>query len=202
MATNEAVEAAAMEIVRDVVGQGYHARWREARDEGSTTWRPEQYDLLDGDMDYCREQGVAPDAVLPRVRALLADAMDACEAALRDGEESALARLKEQGWPETSDGMRAFASDVAADDSPWGEIDGEELIGRDMAVRFARRGERQKLRSLADDADAATSLMDYATGDVIRPSTPRESMASIRAATRDGGAGVIDVDGRRCYAGC
>ena len=42
-------------------------------------------------------------------------------------------------------------------------------------------------------------LIDYSTGDVIRPATTDELRASIDAAKVDGGAGVIDVDGRSCY---
>ena len=42
-------------------------------------------------------------------------------------------------------------------------------------------------------------LMDYETGDAIRLATAEEAVASEEAATRDGGAGVILVDGRRCY---
>ena len=42
-------------------------------------------------------------------------------------------------------------------------------------------------------------LMDYATGECLGPATPAQQLASIEAAKRDGGAGVIDVDGRACY---
>jgi hypothetical protein len=42
-------------------------------------------------------------------------------------------------------------------------------------------------------------LHDYATGDVIREATFDECERSVRAATSDGGAGVIEVDGRSCY---
>lgn len=43
-------------------------------------------------------------------------------------------------------------------------------------------------------------LYDYETATIIRPATVDELGASIDAATRDGGAGVILVDGRKCYA--
>lgn len=43
-------------------------------------------------------------------------------------------------------------------------------------------------------------LYDYDTAERIRPATADELAASIAAAERDGGAGVIEVDGRRCYA--
>jgi hypothetical protein len=49
------------------------------------------------------------------------------------------------------------------------------------------------------EADEYGYLMDYNTAEAIRPATDAEQLASIDAATRDGGAGVITVDGRRCY---
>ncbi len=40
----------------------------------------------------------------------------------------------------------------------------------------------------------------YDTGEELRPATPEEHRASIRAAEIDGGRGVIvTADGRRCY---
>ena len=42
-------------------------------------------------------------------------------------------------------------------------------------------------------------LCDYKTGDLIRPAKAEEQAASRAAAERDGGRGVIEVDGRRCY---
>ena len=44
------------------------------------------------------------------------------------------------------------------------------------------------------------SLHDYQTGEFIRPATTSELEESIEAAEHDNGAGVIDVNGRRCYA--
>lgn len=43
-------------------------------------------------------------------------------------------------------------------------------------------------------------LYNYETGEYIRPATIEELRESMDAATRDGGAGVITVDGVRCYA--
>lgn len=43
------------------------------------------------------------------------------------------------------------------------------------------------------------TLHDYQTGEPIRIATVTEYNASIEAAQSDGGAGVIDVDGRSCY---
>lgn len=43
------------------------------------------------------------------------------------------------------------------------------------------------------------NLCDYNTGDTVRTATAAEQRASIEAAAQDGGAGVILVDGRRCY---
>lgn len=42
-------------------------------------------------------------------------------------------------------------------------------------------------------------LMDYETGATIRPATAEEQAAGREQTRRDGGAGVIEVDGRRCY---
>lgn len=43
------------------------------------------------------------------------------------------------------------------------------------------------------------TLCDYETGATIREATEQETSDSIAQAQRDGGAGVILVDGRRCY---
>lgn len=43
------------------------------------------------------------------------------------------------------------------------------------------------------------SLHDYATGDYIREATAAELDESLEAASHDGGAGVIEIDGRPCY---
>jgi hypothetical protein len=43
------------------------------------------------------------------------------------------------------------------------------------------------------------TLTDYKTGASLRPATAAEAKASKAAARRDGGAGVIAVDGRSCF---
>ena len=43
------------------------------------------------------------------------------------------------------------------------------------------------------------TLCDYQTGESIRPATADERAESIDAARHDGGAGVIEIDGRLCY---
>lgn len=43
------------------------------------------------------------------------------------------------------------------------------------------------------------ALHDYRTGDYLREATQAETDESIAQAEDDGGAGVIEVDGRRCY---
>lgn len=43
------------------------------------------------------------------------------------------------------------------------------------------------------------NLNNYSTGETIRMATLDEMLRSIKAAGRDGGAGVIEVDGVRCY---
>ena len=45
----------------------------------------------------------------------------------------------------------------------------------------------------------SAELIDYDTDKVIRTATDAEHSASIEAAEVDGGAGVILVEGRRCY---
>jgi len=42
-------------------------------------------------------------------------------------------------------------------------------------------------------------LCDYDTAEVIREATEEEAASSREAAKHDGGAGVLLVDGRRCY---
>lgn len=42
-------------------------------------------------------------------------------------------------------------------------------------------------------------LVDYYTSELIRPATKTEQKASIAAAEKDGGAGVILIGVRRCY---
>lgn len=42
-------------------------------------------------------------------------------------------------------------------------------------------------------------LTNYYTGEAIRPATPSEEQASKDAALQDSGAGVIEVDGVRCF---
>ena len=43
------------------------------------------------------------------------------------------------------------------------------------------------------------NLCDYRTAETIRPATTEERAESLEAARYDGGAGVIEVDGRSCY---
>ena len=43
------------------------------------------------------------------------------------------------------------------------------------------------------------SLHRYDDNKFLRPATALETAASIDAAHRDGGAGVVSVDGERCY---
>lgn len=48
--------------------------------------------------------------------------------------------------------------------------------------------------------NSPANLYDYRTADYIRPATAAELAASIEAAETDGGAGVIEIDGRSVYA--
>ena len=45
-------------------------------------------------------------------------------------------------------------------------------------------------------------LHDYGTGAFLRPATAAEQAASLEAAEVDGGAGVIEIDGRSVYVCC
>ena len=47
---------------------------------------------------------------------------------------------------------------------------------------------------------STATLHDYQTGEAIRSATEAELTASIEAARHDGGAGVITIAGRSCYA--
>jgi hypothetical protein len=49
------------------------------------------------------------------------------------------------------------------------------------------------------DSENNGMLHDYKSGAAVRTATPKELADSIDAARRDGGAGVIDCDGRSCY---
>lgn len=51
----------------------------------------------------------------------------------------------------------------------------------------------------AAQMELSGTLCDYETGDALGPATADEHSASREAAEHDGGAGVIRVDGRRCY---
>jgi hypothetical protein len=42
-------------------------------------------------------------------------------------------------------------------------------------------------------------LYDYRTGEYLRAATADELAESLEAAERDGGPGLIEVDGRSCY---
>ena len=99
---------------------------------------------------------------------------------------------------------RAIARDVIADNMPreWTGLDPQDVDqipeGMDAgAVEAVAR--RVYLEAIDEDSVASGDLTDYDTGEAIRPATAEERAASIRAAEHDGGAGVIDVDGRRCY---
>ncbi len=43
------------------------------------------------------------------------------------------------------------------------------------------------------------ALCDYNTAETIRPASAEEAIESAEAAEGDGGRGVIEIDGRRCY---
>lgn len=49
------------------------------------------------------------------------------------------------------------------------------------------------------EPQSEANLHDYQTGAALRPATEEELQSSIEAARRDGGAGVIEIDGRSCF---
>jgi hypothetical protein len=49
------------------------------------------------------------------------------------------------------------------------------------------------------EQQSTANLYDYQTGDDLRPATEDELRSSIDAARQDGGAGVIEIDGRSCF---
>ena len=54
-------------------------------------------------------------------------------------------------------------------------------------------------KTAARNLDEHGTLCDYETGEEIREATAEEQKESTEAADTDGGAGVIRVEGRRCY---
>jgi len=68
----------------------------------------------------------------------------------------------------------------------------------DALARAGERPDPDHVRALAMRPEHGT-LCDYHTGEAIRRATAAELWASRDAAGRDGGPGVIVVDGRRCY---
>lgn len=77
----------------------------------------------------------------------------------------------------------------------------EWLSGRlGVAVRSHRSyGYGSEERWLVGTADMQVGLYDYRTGEYLRPATADELRRSVEAADRDGGRGVIEVDGRTVY---
>jgi hypothetical protein len=66
-------------------------------------------------------------------------------------------------------------------------------------VDAVREAARSHLVSIAGWVRGGARLMRYSDATTIRAATAEELEASIDAARRDGGAGVIIVDGIRCY---
>ena len=55
------------------------------------------------------------------------------------------------------------------------------------------------MSSAATEPKSTASVHDYQTGNALRLATEDELRSSIDAAQRDGGAGVIEIDGRLCF---
>lgn len=94
--------------------------------------------------------------------------------------------------PLTSEERRDLAGRYAA---------GAYDIGDDGIAYLVFRGEwisDEQVQALLGCVSPGT-LHGYDAGEAIRPATAEEAESSREAATRDGGAGVITVDGTRCY---
>jgi len=77
----------------------------------------------------------------------------------------------------------------------WHNCDAQNEI-----VIVAQREGIEAAVALAEDlAMPLFELIDYRTDEFIRKATQAEYEASVDAAEHDGGAGVIEVDGRSCY---
>lgn len=68
-----------------------------------------------------------------------------------------------------------------------------EMLGDDEAERLIAAA------TLPAPPASIPTLYEYDTGEELRDATQAELAASVEAARHDGGAGVIKVDGVRCY---
>lgn len=71
--------------------------------------------------------------------------------------------------------------------------------GNVLPCDTAPDGSTYSREQLDAERGESPTLHDRDTGEAIRPATASELAASIEAAEHDGGAGIISVDGRRCY---
>jgi hypothetical protein len=79
--------------------------------------------------------------------------------------------------------------------------DAFDRLLEEYAEACARLPEGSRVPDLEEyhtTADSGT-LTNYRTGESIRPATEQERTDSREAAKTDGGAGVIEIDGVRCY---
>jgi hypothetical protein len=92
---------------------------------------------------------------------------------------------------EYSEGLRTAVHVYGFEDESETEREVRELLEVTLWEDFCADGYKGFL--------LAGTLRDYETGSAIRPATMEEQEQSRAQARRDGGAGVIEVDGRRCY---
>jgi len=81
------------------------------------------------------------------------------------------------------------AADLEYDLTGSADVVGRLIVADEPAPPTTRTGE----------APSAPTLHAYDTGEELRDATGEELAASVEAARHDGGAGVIRVDGVRCY---
>ena len=90
----------------------------------------------------------------------------------------------------------ARANLEAAADLEYDLTGSAEVVG---AVLATTGDEPAPPTTRTGEAPSAPTLHAYDTGEELRDATGEELAASVEAARHDGGAGVIRVDGRRCY---
>lgn len=101
----------------------------------------------------------------------------------------------------TDSQIRTLRDEAAAagDDAQVNLCNAALGLAESWMVDEAREMCAKAISAAAEAANVDGDLHDYETGDFLRRATHDEAASSRKAATLDGGAGVIRVDGRRCY---
>ena len=102
--------------------------------------------------------------------------------------------------PSTDSSAIAFLD--AIPDSRWEPVMGSQDRPTFAALVVDGGGDVEtewRVAQVEAGVQTAGILRDYRTNAAIRPATADELRDSIETAKRDGGSGVIDVDGQSCY---